>query len=903
MLALSWWLFERVKVATSIDWEASTDDLIQHASSIAKGIGLHNIVSFCFPYNEEACQKLYDGMCIEVVAFDKKYKTKSKRIDDNVLNDITNLAGPLVGAPQSAVAVSSSPKMSGSRNVHKENSQVQMTIPKKMREKPSHDSDFTSIMQRPFPEKTDFKTSPFGYQQENMVSAFQQDRTGTGEWGHGDESPESPEPDDRSISDNDASSVIRPPSSNEGRQEVVLFHLDDHPIRAYINWNSYEEMMHDIAFTFAIERDALVDAYEIAAPVSDIGDDAVPTIAHIVDDIPLGRADKLVLFDVQYHAHMIELNFRLGPVVIRSVIPVPPFSVRNDMLKAAKVDRFCRAENDRCLVFLNEQRWPDYDEAPRVISNADYVRMAVPPSERFACSTMTLADLIQQGSSDQQILDAIHEDEAVSNVSPSMLNDTEVRALAPAVSHQAEDLQNIVDMLPLNHELLGQNGHDGEATSDVFQAMQIGLTVAPSGSNESPDDDADSLSPITEDWLLDLQRVVQGHIDNCLEDEHQEFMFSVYTWLVDHDNMLLCREPKIAILGGDPSEWAEDIIDPWKFHIAPKEHVFYDLVSPFVQRIGIEDHIAHIILTKRMSDRSSVLVTLNFLQNSGPSVIVRFATVLPKECNFADVTTAVPLLASFLLNNIEWEFPTLNEIDQHFQTRHGMGIQIKIYPDGYDQGPLHDGNSLIQLSPGNVIQSDAYGLVQANQIFQTRTDSTVTCSLTEEFLAYVQAASSVTEGVNVAVDDAPDGLRAQPNWVQDVWEKWVETLGGIAENPPHGPRLETWFMNPSRWTRCRTTRIVVLSVNFHQWEKELLAAWYDRADLSLPTHFAVVFPTPDDVDRSVQEQIIIEQQPEPYSKSTVVTLYDTGIDQGSPHSVAIVLSDRLDLRGAVTMMG
>ena len=432
-------------------------------------------------------------------------------------------------------------------------------------------------------------------------------------------------------------------------------------------------------------------------------------------------------------------------------------------------------------------------------------------------------------------MDANYEDEAVSNVSPSMLNETEVRALAPAVSHQAEDLQNIVDMPSLNHEHPGHDSHDGEAPSDVFQAMQIGLSVEPGGSNESHDDSADSLSPITEDWLLDLQRVVEGHIDTCQGDEHQEFIFSVYTWLVDHENMLLCREPKIAILGGDPSEWAEDIIEPWKFHIAFKEHVFYDLVSPFVQRIGIEEHIAHIILTKRISDRSSVLVTLNFLQISGPSVLVRFATVLPKECNFDDVTSAVPLLASFLLNKIEWEFPILDVYNQYFQTRHGMGIQIKIYPDDYDQGPTHDGSSLFQLFPGSVIPSDTHGLVQAKQISQDNTDSTATCSLTDEFLAYVQAASSVTEGVNVAVDDAPDGLRAQPNWVQDVWEKWVETLGGTVDNPPHGPRLETWFMNPSRWTRCRTTRIVVLSVNFHQWERELLAAWYDKADLSLPT--------------------------------------------------------------------
>ena len=60
------------------------------------------------------------------------------------------------------------------------------------------------------------------------------------------------------------------------------------------------------------------------------------------------------------------------------------------------------------------------------------------------------------------------------------------------------------------------------------------------------------------------------------------------------------------------------------------------------------------------------------------------------------------------------------------------------------------------------------------------------------------------------------------------------------------------------------SRVVVLSSNFHQWERELLAAWHDRADIALPTQFAIVFPTPPDADRSVQEQVVIEQQSEPF---------------------------------------
>lgn len=378
----------------------------------------------------------------------------------------------------------------------------------------------------------------------------------------------------------------------------------------------------------------------------------------------------------------------------------------------------------------------------------------------------------------------------------------------------------------------------------------------------------------------------------------------MYTWLVDHDNAPLCRDPKIAVLGGDPSEWAEDIIEPWRFRIAPREHVFYDLVTPFLQRIGIEEHIAHVILTKKNSDRHSVLVTLDFLQIDGPSVLVRFATALPQECTLADVAIAVPLLDSFMLNEIQWEFPTLQNNNQPFRTRHGMGIHIKILPDGIAQEPQQDVSSLLQITTiDHTLQLEARDLVRAHQILSERPQKgTVTCSLTEEFLAFVQAASTATEGVTAAVDDVPDGLRSQPQWVQDIWEKWVDSFGGVAEDPQRGPRLETWFMNPRRWTRCRTPRIVVLSINFHQWERELLAAWYDRADVALPTNFAVVFPTPDDADRSVQEQIIIEQQPEPFSKSLVMTLYDTAIDFGAPHSVAIVLSDRLDLRGAVTMM-
>ena len=86
-------------------------------------------------------------------------------------------------------------------------------------------------------------------------------------------------------------------------------------------------------------------------------------------------------------------------------------------------------------------------------------------------------------------------------------------------------------------------------------------------------------------------------------------------------------------------------------------------------------------------------------------------------------------------------------------------------------------------------------------------------SLTEEFIRYIQAASTQADGPP-ALLEPPDGLRDQPVWVQDLWEKWVETIQAPDGDVQNGPRLETWFTNPRRWTRCDQSRVVVLSSNF-----------------------------------------------------------------------------------------
>lgn len=690
---------------------------------------------------------------------------------------------------------------------------------------------------------------------------------------------------------------------SEGLQEgVMLYHMQDQPIFARVTWNNYEDMMTEIAHHFALARNALIDAYEVVFHPPDLEPDVTPIIVHAVHDFPLHIGGRLVLLDIEYHAHRVEAHFQSGPSVTRQVLRLARHVNRNELLACANVEQYCRAEGGRCLVFINSRRWPDYDVDRKNIAHGDYVKISVPPSERFTCPTELITDLTQRRLTDQQILDEIVGQEADSDVSPQMLTDDEVRQLA--APHRFDD--------------------------DAVNFMQYASSsnaISPVRDPYDRSESSDSVMP--QDWKLDLERVVSS-LENCDNAPDQEFLFSIYTWMVDHRNDELCREPKVVVLGGNPTEWEEDIRQPWQHVLAHREHVFLDLAAPSARRASLEEHVAHVIITRYHSSKSSVLVSIEFVDATAPSVIVRFAVVLPKECTQEIIISAIPLLTAFALNPIEWVVPEVGDQQKSFRTWSGMGIIVKVHPwhDDTPDAAEDEIHSLLQFTSerGELVSLQKAGNFhvvsnqkswrrlykcqdlpdfQSIQLHERIVDlygDTTTFSLTDEFIRFVQAVGSQTGDAAVTIP-VPEGLQDRPIWVQDLWEKWVETLeqnGGTLED---GLRVETWFVNPSRSSRCANSRLVVLSSQFQFWERELLAAWTDRADVTLPTQYAIVFPTPEDADPTAQEQLIIEQESEPFSRSVVSTRYDTNWDAGRPSSIAIVVADRLDARSFITLNG
>ena len=854
-------------------------------------------------WNVSPLHRLGDGQSIKVVGDDNLAEIKNgarfriwaktpttieksrKSVrNDNILCDITNLelskAGQLPdssvkgGDPLSILAVSISPLAGKCERSQIDYVEVEVyhSLNRSNDENTQWLDDEMSVMQTGKKLALQCKNAPTSLQREDIIQVIQNGQDFQGGDDSGSDVPEDQSTEGYSPGDNSEPAEQHHASVEESRQEVILFHLEDYPIRTFVSWDSYEQMITEIAHHYGLSRDEVEDVYEVAVAPPDIGNEVVPTVVHVFGDIPHQSTERLVLIDIEYHAHRIEGNFRSGPNIFRSVKAMPMTASRNEVLYRVNIDRYCRSEDGRCLVFINARRWPDYDEDKKVIAHGDYIRVAVPPSERFACPTVAISDMVQRRFSDQQILDEIYNEEAASGFSPSLLEEEEIRQLATdhlVMDDESSLMQTLSEVKQSDAEVTRQDRSDGSSTESVEQ-----------------------------DWFIDLQRIVEAHFQQCSEEQQNDFMFSVYTWFIDQEVTNICREPKIAILGDDPGEWREDILLPWEYHLVPGNAVLIDLVQPFTRRISVEEHIAHVIITQRPNHLNSVLFSIEFVDEVQPNVVVAFAAAVPRIGTARTFADSIPLFERFFLNRRHWIYPEVGSGDHEISTNFGLGIQVQIFADT-DQDADEESSDVLNLlevyraqgsssllgisendsqeivdgyeGEGNALLRSFEPAVDKDDVISCKHDAksirhsensvgTPSCetvhfqnipsaaergvssySLTDEFIRYVQAVGSAGTGGGPQVDVPPE-LDSQPVWVQDLWEKWTDTMAETGQSPQEGLRLETWFSNPRRWTRCRESRIVVLSPNFQQWERELLSAWPDKAEFALPTQIAIVFP-------------------------------------------------------------
>ena len=374
-----------------------------------------------------------------------------------------------------------------------------------------------------------------------------------------------------------------------------------------------------------------------------------------------------------------------------------------------------------------------------------------------------------------------------------------------------------------------------------------------------------ALTRFPDGWILDLQRIVQHHLDTCTRPILEEMTFSVQTWLLDHQSKRICRGPKLIFLGESPAEWTEDVIRPWRHLIIPDEPVFIDIALPTPPKSDLEDHLAHLILTQRPMQESSVLISMNFKGEAPPDVLIRVAVVLPRDCTTQDIVNVAPPLTLFSKNKITWENPELTMDDQSFRTRHGQCIHVAIQPEtdfqseATDSGDDH--NNLLQYS----IKLSALSWEPG---FPTMIvpDTCKGTDLQEDIDIPMMSRHPTTR------------LRRRPRPLHDGTEQWLWDLGTVfsaqaVQEVIDGDSyiyVQTWFVDHIHHTRCSQPRPLRLDQCAVAWLEEFRYLWRDLLDTTVPFSVFVINPRPPQSRYQAYNCHVLIEQNRPLGKSAGV---------------------------------
>ena len=729
------------------------------------------------------------------------------------------------------------------------------------------------------------------------------------------------------------------------RQEVVMYHLDDLPIYAFVNWQSYEAMVTEIAHHYSVDRQVLVDVYEVVAPLPELRSDVVPIIVHLQDDIPPAFDVKLILLDLEFHGHQVEAHFHLGPMRSRQVVLVPTLVERSNFLRAAEVDRHCAFEQGRCLVFHNGQRWPDYDVHARRMTHGDFCKVAIPPSEDFACPTIQMVHMRQSGMSEAEIIDAIHNDDPVSGYSPSPLDETELRQLATPNLVESEDpfaLLQVDSFLvePSSRTVLGDITNFGcksdphsevgdqvvlsdrqDSGCSAQQKLQCSACPQPTSlsftdeflsairaANEAVEDAPefpDDEPPLAEQstFVQELWELWSAHA--VLGPGAVEPLGKIETWFTDHHRHLRCLASRVVVLPREYTTWERLILREWQEVVRQGVEQTFHLVFPLP-----EDHaagvFAQVIVVQEPVELTKSLVLSIYDSERSFQRPKSFCQVLPARLGVDEVLEASGLseVCGRTMPQNEcslWYGSTPIRPDQKVFARSGFALRLSVR-----RGIAIHLEQLLQM-PDNALraqlQSATWGVVYRRPTWP----------------AFTGDAWAMPESSHWHRAEPMDLDEAQPNSVDfaqssDDLPAWLVTLRSVfdskarIDDPEEGLFIEVlvWFLHGQFAESCLAPRIARLDSTQFMWRSTLVFPWLDNLQRAQPLDFHFVHPAPPQEPWStVAAHVIISQQLAPDQRAVLLCDMSTL----SPHGClqrAFLMPRRvstMDIRSAMPRSG
>eukprot|EP00435_Cladocopium_sp_Y103_P009245 s1408_g2.t1 len=163
------------------------------------------------------------------------------------------------------------------------------------------------------------------------------------------------------------------------RRHVHLYRLGQSVVSAIVSWPLPNDFISVVAPLLGVAHWDIMALYPVQVTPEGTSPLDLSFIVHVVNDLPLGTSDQLLLCDVRVHQHG-PSGTGIAPIVQDRRVSVLPIALqREQILQHAHLADYCQFVRNRCLVKLNGLLWPFQDVAFRPVSHGAYVQIVVPP--------------------------------------------------------------------------------------------------------------------------------------------------------------------------------------------------------------------------------------------------------------------------------------------------------------------------------------------------------------------------------------------------------------------------------------------------------------------------------------------------------------------------------------------
>lgn len=360
-------------------------------------------------------------------------------------------------------------------------------------------------------------------------------------------------------------------------------------------------------------------------------------------------------------------------------------------------------------------------------------------------------------------------------------------------------------------------------------------------------------------WLQQGQRT-------AITDER---ILEVHTWYVDGVYVPYNDQQRNVLLGGDFTEWEQELRRVWHDLEDAGEEMGFALVHPIPSCSPL--NAVHILLYQQLNyEQVGLVVTKydNAVRQGAPYSTAIVCTNPVKKERVLEVLGKSDDCARSGVQCTLWiEQREIHEMSQ-LGLETGRNLQLHIYrhslPSWTADEDEVDEQVLLQQRPHHSL----HALPVLNEM-----------------------------AVEFTIADMPEHL-------QDLHDLWSRTASVPKKGGERTSSVQTWYLSPGmNRLNCGYCRKVYLPEDFVQWEHLMIQAWQDVIAPAKPVFFHVVQPNPVALEHDVSAHILLTQEPTEKQVTSLITLFDDALHDGHPFRIAIVTHEHITREEVIERVG